>query len=31
MADDIDPEHLNLLVSDCDFNGDGDVDMCEMH
>jgi len=29
--DDIETEHYNLLLENCDFNNDGTIDTCEIH
>ncbi len=29
-SDDVYEEEIELLISECDFNGDGSVDACEM-
>jgi len=31
MNDNIDPSHYEMLIEECDFNGDGSVDSCEVH
>lgn len=31
IEDDIDPEHMDQLNAECDFNNDGNLDACEVH
>jgi len=31
LSDDIDPEHYEILVDECDMNNDGSIDACEVH